>query len=204
MPTLKTKGGVKLHYEETGTGTPVIFVHEFAGDGRSWEPQVRYFSRSYRCITFNARGYPPSDVPSDRDMYSQDHARDDILGVLDGLDIKRAHIVGLSMGGFATLHFGLAYPERALSMIVAGCGYGAGPDVRAQFVQETDARPCPYLPKPTPPARPGSNCKTKTRGDGRNLKTSCKSIPVKAQPTQCWASSACGHRFMSLKIRCAA
>ena len=139
MPTLKTRDGVHLHYQEAGTGTPVIFVHEFAGDVRSWEPQVRYFSRSYRCITFNARGYPPSDVPSDRNMYSQDHARDDIAAVLDGLGIDAAHIVGLSMGGFATLHFGLAYPKRALSLIVAGCGYGAGPDVRAQFVHETEA-----------------------------------------------------------------
>jgi len=139
MPTLKTKDGVNLHYQEAGTGTPVIFVHEFAGDGRSWEPQVRYFSRSYHCITFNARGYPPSDVPDGPNMYSQDHARDDILAVLDGLRIDAAHIVGLSMGGFASLHFGLEYPERALSLIVAGCGYGAGPDVRAQFVRETEA-----------------------------------------------------------------
>jgi pimeloyl-ACP methyl ester carboxylesterase len=139
MPTVTTKDGVNLAYEEVGSGTPVIFVHEFAGDARSWEPQVRHFSRTYRCIAFNARGYPTSDVPTDGDMYSQDHARDDILAVLDGLGIDAAHIVGLSMGGFATLHFGLAYPDRALSLIVAGCGYGAGPDVREQFYNETTA-----------------------------------------------------------------
>ena len=139
MPELKTSDGVNLHYFETGSGTPVIFVHEFAGDARSWEPQMRHFARAYRCIAFNARGFPPSDVPTGADMYSQDHARDDILAVLDGLGIERAHIVGLSMGGFASLHFGLAYPERALSLIVAGCGYGAGPDVREQFVRETTA-----------------------------------------------------------------
>ena len=56
MPILTTDDGVKLHYEEAGSGTPVVFVHEFAGDQRSWEPQVRYFSRRYRCITYNARG----------------------------------------------------------------------------------------------------------------------------------------------------
>ena len=66
MPTLTTDDGVKLHYEEAGTGTPVVFVHEFAGDLRSWEPQLRYFSRRYRCIAYNARGYPPSDVPRGR------------------------------------------------------------------------------------------------------------------------------------------
>ena len=137
MPHATTADGVKLHYEETGTGTPVIFVHEFAGDLRSWEPQVREFSRRYRCITFNARGYPPSDVPDDPDMYSQDNARDDILAVLNGLDIDAAHIVGLSMGGFASLHFGLHYADRALSLIVGGCGYGASEDSRERFQLET-------------------------------------------------------------------
>ena len=87
MPSLKTSDGVNLNYHEAGSGTPVIFVHEFAGDARSWEPQIRHFSRAYRCIAFNARGYPPSDVPTDGAMYSQDHARDDILAVLDGLNI---------------------------------------------------------------------------------------------------------------------
>src|SRR3989442_5525126 len=120
MPKLTTDDGVALHYEETGAGTPLVFVHEFGGDARSWEPQVRYFSRLYRCIAYNARGYPPSDVPEDFDRYSQERARDDIRSVLDALHIERAHVVGLSMGAFATLHFGLAYPQRALSITVAG------------------------------------------------------------------------------------
>src|ERR671923_683162 len=77
MPYLTTDDGVRLYYEEAGAGTPVVFVHEFGGDHRSWEPQVRYFSRRYRCITYNARGYPPSDVP-EGGRYSQDRARDDI------------------------------------------------------------------------------------------------------------------------------
>ncbi|MEC8850377.1 MAG: alpha/beta hydrolase, partial [Pseudomonadota bacterium] len=102
------------------------------------EPQVRYFSRRYRCVTYSARGYDPSDVPSDVEAYSQDRARDDIRAVMDALDIETAHVVGLSMGGFATLHFGLHYPERALSLVVAGCGYGAEPDARAQFKSEAE------------------------------------------------------------------
>jgi pimeloyl-ACP methyl ester carboxylesterase len=117
--------GVKLHVTETGAGTPIVFVHEFAGDERSWEPQVRFFSRRYRCVTFNARGYPPSDVPEDGAAYSQARAVDDIRDVMNGLDHERAHIVGLSMGGFATLHFGLTYPARAYSLVIAGAGYGA-------------------------------------------------------------------------------
>jgi pimeloyl-ACP methyl ester carboxylesterase len=139
MPHLTTDDGVNLYHEETGKGIPIIFIHEFAGDCRSWEPQVRYFGRYYRCITVNARGYPPSDVPKDGEMYSQDRARDDIRSVLDALGIDKAHIVGLSMGGFATLHFGFTYPERARSLVIAGCGYGAEPDRRAQFAEEAEA-----------------------------------------------------------------
>lgn len=143
MPTLTTDDGVRLHYEEAGSGTPIVFVHEFAGDAGSWEPQLRHFARRYRCIAFNARGYPPSDVPAEPERYSQERAREDIRCVLDSLGIARAHLVGLSMGAFATLHFGMQYAtredgahSRALSLVVAGCGYGAHPAQRAQFQQE--------------------------------------------------------------------
>src|ERR1700674_386748 len=138
MPHLTTDDGIRLYYEETGKGIPIVFVHEFAGDCRSWEPQVRHFAKYYRCITYNARGYPPSDVPQDGERYSQERARDDIRAVLDALAIDQAHIVGLSMGGFAVLHFGFAYPQRARSLVVAGCGYGAAPAKRAQFAEEAD------------------------------------------------------------------
>jgi pimeloyl-ACP methyl ester carboxylesterase len=139
MPHLTTDDGVKLFYEEVGSGVPIVFVHEFAGDSRSWESQVRYFGRRYRCITFNARGYPPSDVPDDGEKYSQKRACDDIKSVIDALKIDQAHVVGLSMGGFAALHFGFTYPDCARSLVVAGCGYGASPDKRAQFAAETEA-----------------------------------------------------------------
>lgn len=139
MPHLTTDDGIKLYYEEVGTGIPIVFVHEFAGDYRSYEPQMRYFSRRYRCVAYNARGFPPSDVPADGEKYSQERARDDIRSVLDALKIEKAHIVGLSMGGFAALHFGFTYPDRARSLVVGGCGYGASPDKRQQFVEETEA-----------------------------------------------------------------
>ena len=138
MPFLTTDDGTSLAFEDTGSGTPVVFVHEFAGDLRSWEPQVRHLSRRYRCITYNARGFPPSGVPDDTGAYSQNRARDDILAVLDGLGVERAHVVGLSMGGFATLHFGLAYPDRARSIVVAGVGYGAEPAQQERFRSEAD------------------------------------------------------------------
>jgi pimeloyl-ACP methyl ester carboxylesterase len=139
MPHAATDDGVKLYFEESGSGRPLIFVHEYAGDHRSFEPQMRFFSRYYRCITFSARGYPPSDVPEDPEKYSQALARDDIRSVLDHLGIDKAHVCGLSMGGFAALHFGMAFPARAHSLVVGGCGYGAEPDKRDQFRQETTA-----------------------------------------------------------------
>jgi len=139
MPQLTTDDGVKLHYEEVGAGVPIVFVHEFAGDSGSWEAQLRHFGKRYRAIAYNARGYPPSDVPDDVARYSQERARDDIRAVLDALSIDKAHVVGLSMGGFATLHFGFSYPQRARSLVVAGAGYGAEPDKRQQFADEVEA-----------------------------------------------------------------
>jgi pimeloyl-ACP methyl ester carboxylesterase len=139
MPYLTTDDGIRLYYEETGNGTAIVFVHEFAGDACSWEPQVRFFSGKHRCVTFNARGYPPSDVPNDVARYSQERARDDIRSVMDALDIAQGHFVGLSMGAFAALHFVFEYPARALSLVIAGCGYGAAPEARAQFAAEAEA-----------------------------------------------------------------
>ncbi|NOG69433.1 alpha/beta hydrolase [Roseicella sp. DB1501] len=139
MPMIRTDDGIDLHVEEAGSGTPLVFVHEFAGDARSWEPQLRFFARRYRCIAFNARGYPPSDVPHDPAAYSQDRATDDIAAVIRGLDLAPAHVVGLSMGAFATLHLGLRHPHLARSLTAAGVGYGAAPGKRAQFRAEVDA-----------------------------------------------------------------
>ena len=138
MPHVRTDDGVRLHVEEAGAGFPVLFAHEFAGDHRSWEPQVRALSRRYRCITYAARGYPPSDVPQEQSAYSQARAVADAVAVLDGLGIDRAHVVGLSMGGFATLHLGLRHPERARSLVVSAVGYGAQPERQEAFRRESN------------------------------------------------------------------
>jgi pimeloyl-ACP methyl ester carboxylesterase len=139
MPHATADDGVRLYYEESGSGIPVIFVHEYAGDHRSWEAQMRHFGQRYRAITYAARGYPPSDVPDDVAKYSQVRAADDIGAVLDHLRIDKAHVVGLSMGGFATLHFGFRHAGLARSLVVAGCGYGAEPDQRERFRAEAEA-----------------------------------------------------------------
>ena len=107
MPTIASTDDTKLYYEEAGSGTPIVFVHEFAGDYRTWEPQLRYFARAHRCVAFSARGYPPSEVPGDPARYGQDIARGDVIAVMDGLGIKKAHVVGHSMGAYTALHVGI-------------------------------------------------------------------------------------------------
>ena len=131
--------GTRIYFEEAGAGIPVLFVHEFAGDHRSWEPQMRSFSRRYRSIVYAARGYPPSDVPKELADYSQDLAVSDATCVLDHLEIDRAHVVGLSMGGFTSLHVGLRRPDRTRSIVVAGVGYGSHPEARESFRNEAEA-----------------------------------------------------------------
>ncbi|MFV0246108.1 MAG: alpha/beta fold hydrolase [Qingshengfaniella sp.] len=128
------KDGTKLYYETAGeTGTPILFIHEFGGNYDAWDPQMSFFARRHRCITYAARGYAPSDIPADLDKYSQAIAVDDAVAILDDLGIDKAHIVGLSMGGFAVVHFGLTYPERALSLTVAGAGYGCERETAEYF-----------------------------------------------------------------------
>jgi pimeloyl-ACP methyl ester carboxylesterase len=136
-----TSQGVRLYYEEAGKGTAIVFVHEFSGDFRSWEAQMRYFSRRYRCIAFNARGYPPSEVPASPSQYSHRLAADDIGSVMRHLGVSKAHIIGCSMGAYATLMFGLSYPRRALSLTTVGAGAGGilDPRHRARFLRNTEA-----------------------------------------------------------------
>ena len=136
--------GARLYYEESGSGTPIVFVHEFSGDLWSWEKQIQHFSRRYRCVAFNARGYPPSDVPKALSAYSHRHAVDDIAAVMRALRIRKAHVMGCSMGSRSTLDFGLDYPRMALSLTMIGIGSGADPRNRAAFARATEARARQY------------------------------------------------------------
>lgn len=127
----------RLYYEDTGQGEPIIFVHEFAADCRAWETQVRHLSRDYRCITFNARGYSPSDVPQSADAYGCEYSASDIGAVLDHLKLADAHVVGLSMGAYAGMLFGIRQRKRVRSLVLAGVGSGSEPaetdDFRARY-----------------------------------------------------------------------
>ena len=131
--------GVSLHVEETGSGESIIFVHEFGGDTRSWQPQVEQLSQHYRCVVYNARGYPPSDVPEDETLYGQQLSTADLKGVLDALDIERAFVVGLSMGAYTGLMLTMQHPERVRALVFASGGSGAYPETRTQFLADTHA-----------------------------------------------------------------
>lgn len=127
--------GAQLYVEEIGDGHPVVFVHEMGADYREWEAQVQWFARRYQCVTYSARGYIPSDIPTDPALYGLEHAADDIAAVIDGLNLGKAHVVGLSMGAYATLRFGMKYPNKATSLVVAGVGSGSPAADRDAFVE---------------------------------------------------------------------
>lgn len=159
MPYATTSDNVKLHYEETGQGTPIVFVHEFAGDHRSWEPQMREFGKRHRCIAYAARGYTPSDVPADKNAYTYMHVMRDCVAVLDHLKIDKAHLIGLSMGGYTALQVALNHPNRVRSMVLAGAGSGSVRAETAEFHKSSQALAEKFL-------REGSKAVAETYGLG--------------------------------------
>ncbi len=137
MPKASARDGTQLYYEETGKGTPLLFVHEFSGDYRSWEPQLRYFGRRYRCVAINARGYPPSDVPRAVAKYTQALVTADVAAVMRHLKLRKAHVVGCSMGASTVLNFGIHHAALALSITSVGAGAGSHPKLRPEFLRST-------------------------------------------------------------------
>jgi pimeloyl-ACP methyl ester carboxylesterase len=136
MPYVEATGA-RLYFEESGDGCPIILIHELASDLRGWKAQLRHFSRGHHCIAYNARGYAPSDIPEDFASYGWEFAVDDIAAMMHGLKIERAHMVGLSMGGYAALQFGLRYPEKASAIVAASVGSGSHPCQREAWLRET-------------------------------------------------------------------
>ena len=136
MPYATARDKTRLYYEEAGSGSPILFLHEFAADYASWEPQMRYLSRRHRCIAYSARGYAPSETPAG-DAFTYEHFRDDALAVLDHLGLASAHLVGLSMGAYSSLQVGLHRPERVLSLTLAGVGTGSEPAQIEAFREST-------------------------------------------------------------------
>jgi len=136
--------GARIYYEETGRGTPILFIHEYSGDYRSWRDQMRHFGHGWRCVAWSARGYPGSDAPEDESLYGQDFFNRDAIAVLDAARIDKAHVVGLSMGGYTALMLAAKFPERVISCVAAGAGSGALKATRAQFIEDARQRAAAY------------------------------------------------------------
>ena len=142
MP-LAPSDGARVYYQETrpeaAEGVPIVFVHEFAGDYRTWDDQMRHFGRGWRAVTLSARGYPNSDAPADEALYGQSFFTADIVAVMDAAGIRKAHVVGLSMGAYAALMVAIAHPDRILSVVAAGGGSGSSKASREAFQAECQA-----------------------------------------------------------------
>lgn len=136
---LAASNGARIYFETAGAGQPIIFVHEFAGDYRTWDDQMRFFARGWKVVTMSARGYPMSDAPTDEVLYGQEFFTNDIISVLDAADIAKAHVVGLSMGAYAALMVAIKHPDRVMSVVAAGGGSGSPLATRATFQAEARA-----------------------------------------------------------------
>lgn len=106
--------GTKLYYEVAGQGDPIVLIHGFTLDTRMWDDQFKEFSKHYRVIRYDVRGFGKSSTPIEGEPYSN---QEDLKALLDYLDIREAHIVGLSMGGGIAINFTLEYPDYASSLI---------------------------------------------------------------------------------------
>jgi len=113
-----------LYYEVAGTGPPLVLIHGFTLDTRMWDDQFEAFSKHYRVVRYDMRGYGQSALPVLGEGYS--HA-DDLRALLDHLGITKTHVIGLSMGGSVAVNFTIEYPERTMSLITVDTTLGGFP-----------------------------------------------------------------------------
>ncbi len=140
-------GGVRIVHESWGAGPPLVCCHAFAVDRKMWEPQIPRFSQTHRLVTFDQRGSGESDHPvpvaGEADPYTIDTFAEDLRGVLDDLEIPRARILGLSMGGATALRFAARWPERVEALVLASTMASRLPEVfieRARVVERVVER----------------------------------------------------------------
>jgi pimeloyl-ACP methyl ester carboxylesterase len=123
MPRLNREG-VELHYEAYGEGRPLLLTHGFAASGRMWRPQIEAFSARYKLILWDMRGHGLSDYPEDPAAYSEAATVADMAALLDAVGAPRAIVGGLSLGGYMSLAFNLAYPDRVEGLLIIDTGPG--------------------------------------------------------------------------------
>jgi pimeloyl-ACP methyl ester carboxylesterase len=114
-----TINGARLHYERTGSGFPLFFLHAGIADSRMWEPQVEAFAEHFDVIRPDSRGFGQSELPAIRWSPSAD-----LLEMIEELRLKPAHLVGCSMGGSIAIDFAIQYPERVSKLVLVGTAIG--------------------------------------------------------------------------------
>jgi pimeloyl-ACP methyl ester carboxylesterase len=131
MPYVKANG-VDIFYVSQGDGHPMVWAHAYPMDHRMWQPQWEHFSSRYRVIAYDARGMGQSEAPDEPDAYSQPTSVEDLHQLLRALNVERAVIGGLSMGGNVALNFGLSHPTMCDALLI--CDTGAGSDNPPQHI----------------------------------------------------------------------
>ena len=117
MPTACVND-INIYYESHGNGFPLLFAYGLGGNTTEWEPQIPSFSQRYRFIVWDPRGHGQSDSPPNADQYTQEIFAQDLKGLLDHLDIQRAYVGGLSMGGGIATRFTILYPQRVAALLI--------------------------------------------------------------------------------------
>ncbi len=115
----RTPGRPAIAYEERGQGEVLLFLHGIGGNRRNWERELRHFGRHWRAVAMDFRGYGDSD--SLEDGFEFTDFVHDVLAVLDTMGARRAHVVGLSMGGLVAQALYSHVPERVLSLALVAC-----------------------------------------------------------------------------------
>lgn len=115
MPKIQSNN-INLHYEVSGEGQPLLFIHGLGSSTHDWDLQVKEFSKSYQVITFDLRGHGQSDKPAG--PYSLPMFATDTAGLLKSLDVKSAHVVGLSLGGGIAFQLAIDFPSLVKTMVI--------------------------------------------------------------------------------------
>lgn len=126
MPTARLNG-IDVHYEVHGRGTPFVLAHGYTASLEMWREQAGAFSKDHRLVIYDARGHGGTTAPEDPAAYTiERHYAPDLLALLDHLDIGRAYVGGLSMGGMIAQEFALQHPQRIGALLLFDTGPGMG------------------------------------------------------------------------------
>ncbi len=132
---------INIHYEQAGEGPVLVLLHGIGSNSRSWRQQLAALSDEFKVIAWDAPGYGRSDDPPfSEETFRMAHFADYLAGLLDVLEIERAHILGLSMGGVIAQEFYRRYPSRLISLILADTNRGGGVRPEAERLEQLRTR----------------------------------------------------------------